>query len=145
MIAFSWPALAWDELPVKVGVDPKKAVEPGTQISGTYRLSAGVGDDVMLNKSNVLRDQFGLEGPNSRYVYGEGLYNNFDEKIYQQSVLNLKVTSGNGWSVAGQVVNDPWSLVGTTGDQYQSNDLGGENVRYNLKYFGASNSTIAET
>ncbi len=145
LIAFSWPALAWDELPVKVGVDPKKAVEPGTQISGTYRLSAGVGDDVMLNKSNVLRDQFGLEGPNSRYVYGEGLYNNFDEKIYQQSVLNLKVTSGNGWSVAGQVVNDPWSLVGTTGDQYQSNDLGGENVRYNLKYFGASNSTIAET
>src|SRR5258707_422688 len=39
---------------------------------------------------------------------------------------------------------DPWSYVGTTGEQVQRSDIGGEEIRYNLKYFGAFNSTINE-
>lgn len=110
------------------------------KMSGRYRLAAGADtQDVILNDANA-----DLQERNSRYLFGETLNNTFDPAIYSQHLLNVDFSPKDKVSFYTQIVNDPWSWVGTTGEQVQRSDIGGEIIRYNLKYFGAPNSTINE-
>ncbi len=131
------------------GEGPKK--KPGTQMGmvrtwGRYRLAAGAnGDDLILNDANAALNIQGLQGPQSDYLFGEKLNNTFDKAIYSQYQLNIDYTPDKRWSYYTQIVVDPWSYVGTTGEQVaQNNQNRNIRLRYNLKYFGAFNSTIKE-
>ncbi len=118
------------------------------KMSGHYRLAAGangVGGDYILNDSDANQNMNYLQGPNFRYLFGERLYDTYDPAIYSQHRLNLEFTPANKVSFFTQIVNDPWSYVGTTGEQVQKTEPDdSEHIRYNLKYFGANNSTIGE-
>ncbi len=111
------------------------------KMSGRYRLAFGVdSEEFVVNDSNA-----DLQERNYRYVFGERLNNTYDPAIYSQYLLNVDFEPKDKWNVHTQIVADPWSYVGTTGEQIQKSDISGTaNVRYNLKYFGAFNSTIAE-
>ncbi|HTL70292.1 MAG TPA: hypothetical protein VL404_03275 [Candidatus Eisenbacteria bacterium] len=116
---------------------------PGGRIrmTGHYRLAAGLNDDydVVLNDSNA-----DLQERNFRYLFGERLNNTYDPAIYDQFLLNVEFEPHEKWSFYTQIVADPWSYVGTTGEQITRSDIGTEVMRYNLKYFGANNSVINE-
>ncbi len=117
------------------------------KVSGRYRLAAGMnGEDFILNDSNANKNLYNLQGPNFEYLFGERLNNTFDQAIYSQHVLNVDFSPVDRINFHTQIVNDPWSWVGTTGEQVQRTDPGSRSVvlRYNLKYFGAFNSTIGE-
>lgn len=118
------------------------------KMSGHYRLAAGangLGGDTILNDSDVNQNINDLQGPNFRYLFGERLYDTYDPAIYSQHRLNVELTPTDKISFFTQVVNDPWSYVGTTGEQVQRTETDdSEHIRYNLKYFGANNSTIGE-
>ncbi len=109
------------------------------KMSGKYRLGAGLGRDFILNDSNA-----DLQERNFRYVFGERLNNTFDPAVYDQYLLNVDFSPRDKINFHTQLVADPWSWVGTTGEQVQRSDIGGEVMRYNLKYFGANNSVINE-
>ena len=134
----------------KTEATPKK--EPTTlaggrvTMSGDYRMAAGIADDFILNNSNASFNLFGLQGPNSEYLFGENRHNTFDEAIYSQHRVNIDFAAKDKINFHMQVVNDPWSWVGMTGEQIQQSDPGDSSVhvRYNLKYFGANNSTLSE-
>ncbi len=116
--------------------DPEKRFK----MSGRYRLAAGAdADDLTLNAANA-----DLQERNSRYLFGERRENTYDPAVYNQFLLNLEVEPRDKLSFTGQIVADPWSWVGTTGEQIVTADTGGEVMRYNLKYFGAFDSTINE-
>ncbi len=153
------PALAVAEDETDTGFDPsqnpdmKKAADkaldeaeknlPGgfVKMSGRYRLAAGAdGQDVILNDANA-----DLQERNFRYLFGERLNNTYDPAIYSQFLLNLDFAPREKFNFYTQIVNDPWSWVGSTGEQLQRSDIGGEEIRYNLKYFGAINSVINES
>ncbi len=127
---------------------PKATTLPGGQvkISGSYRLAGGIDNDFILNDSNANQNMYYLQGPNSRYISGERLNNTFDPAIYSQHVVNIDFSPSQEVGIHMQVVNDPWSWVGTTGEQVQLRpDVSAvANSRYNLKYIGANNSTIGE-
>lgn len=111
------------------------------KVSGNYRLAAGMtSESFILNDSNA-----DLQERNYRYVFGERLHNTYDPAIYSRHLVNVDFTPTDKIGFFTQIVNDPWSWVGTTGEQVQRSDIGGEIIRYNLKYFGANNSTIPET
>ena len=117
---------------------------PGGRIkmSGRYRLAAAYNDagDGVLNDSNA-----DLQERNFRYMFGEHLENTFDPMVYDQFLLNTDFTPADRWNFHTKLVADPWSWVGQTGDQVQASDPnGGILMRYNLKYFGAFNSTLNE-
>lgn len=123
----------------------KKAPAPSdhkVQMDGRYRLAAAADSEktFILNDSNA-----DLQERNFRYLSGERLNNTFDPKIYDQLLLNVNFDPADRWNVYTQIVADPWSYVGTTGEQIQRSALGSETMRYNLKYFGAFNSTLNET
>ncbi len=123
-------------------LDDAERTLPGGRIklSGHYRLAAGADtDDFIVNDANA-----DLQEKNFRYVFGEDLNNTFDPALYSQLLLNIDFMPADKWDIYTQIVNDPWSWVGTTGEQVQQSDIGGETLRYNLKYFGANNSTIGE-
>ena len=110
------------------------------KMSGRYRLAAGDnGEDFILNDSNA-----DLQERNFRYLFGERLNNTYDPEIYSQYLLNVDFSPKDKINFHTQLVADPWSWVGTTGEQVQTSDIGGEHIRYNLKYFGAFNSMINE-
>ena len=121
---------------------------PGGRIkmSGRYRLAAGEnGEDFILNDANANQNLNYLQGPNFRYIFGERLNNTYDPAIYSQFLLNLDFSPADKINFHTQIVNDPWSWVGTTGEQVQRTDVDDSSIlRYNLKYFGAINSTIGE-
>ncbi|MBI3316284.1 MAG: hypothetical protein HYZ87_04850 [Candidatus Omnitrophica bacterium] len=126
----------------------KKEALPGglVKMSGRYRLAAGAGRDLILNDSNSYFNLYNLQGPNSEYLYGERLFNTFDRAIYDQLLFNIDFSPAEKVNFFTQIVNDPWSWVGTTGEQVQQSDTDRTVVmRYNLKYFGANNSTIGES
>ena len=117
------------------------------RISGKYRLAAGIdSEDFIVNDSWANNNMFTLQGPNSDYLFGERQNNTFDKAIYSQHLLNIDFSPVDPINFYTQIVNDPWSWVGTTGDQYQQTDPGDATVRlrYNLKYLGSFNSTISE-
>ena len=151
-------AMSLDEIAKEYGFSPdttaqaKAKKKKGTQMGlvrmwGSYRLAAGVDDDdFILNESNSVNAIHTLQGPQSDYIFGEHRENTFDAGIYNQYKLNLDVTPRDKWDFYTQIVLDPWSWVGTTGEQVQrSNTDSVAQLRYNLKYFGAFNSTIRET
>ncbi len=110
------------------------------KISGHYRVAAGTDfESFIVNDSNP-----DLADWNYHYLFGERLNNTYDRAIYNQYRLNVDFTPMDKTNIHTQIVADPWSYVGTTGDQVQKSDIGGEEIMYNLKYFGANNSTIAE-
>ncbi|MBI3252408.1 MAG: hypothetical protein HYZ52_03705 [Candidatus Omnitrophica bacterium] len=117
----------------------KPAKRKIVEMSGKYRLSAGVGKDFILNDSNP--DQ---QERNFRYLFGERLNNTFDRAIYDQYQLNVDFKPSEELRFYTKLVADPWSWVGTTGEQVQPSDIGGEVMRYNLKYWGANNSVLNE-
>ena len=125
----------------KAAADAQRTLPGGRiKMSGHYRLAAGATtDDFTLNDSNA-----DLQERNFRYVFGEDLNNTFDPAIYSQLLLNIDFTPADRWDIYTQIVNDPWSWVGQTGEQVQRSDIGNETLRYNLKYFGANNATIGE-
>ena len=102
------------------------------KMSGSYRLAAGVGNDFILNDSNS-----DLQERNFRYVFGERLNNTFDPAVYDKFLLNVDFSPADPVNFYTQFVADPWSWVGTTGEQIQKSDIGTEHIRYNLKYFVA--------
>ncbi|MBI4431992.1 MAG: hypothetical protein HY592_00715 [Candidatus Omnitrophica bacterium] len=110
-------------------------------MNGDYRLAMGVGgpgNDVILNDAHG-----DFQERNFRYIYGERLNNTFDRMIYDQYRLNVGFTPSEEIGFYTQIVADPWSLVGTTGEFEQSSS--GEILRYNLKYFGAYDAVLNET
>ena len=111
------------------------------KVSGRYRLAAGVNSDHFIaNDSNS-----DLQDRDYHFVFGERLNNTYDPAIYSQYLLNVDFSPLDKMNIYTQIVADPWSYVGQTGEQVKQSDIGGEVVRYNLKYFGANNSTIAES
>lgn len=110
------------------------------RMKGSYRLAVGVtSEDFILNDSNA-----DLQERNYRYISGERLNNTYDPAIYSQFALNTDFDATEKITLHSRIVADPWSWVGTTGEQVQRSDTGGQSVRYNLKFFGANNSTIPE-
>lgn len=116
---------------------------PGGRIkmSGKYRLAAGYDGDFIVNDANA-----DYQERNFRYLFGEDLNNTFDQAIYSQYLLNIDFSPVDRINFYTQIVADPWSYVGTTGEQITNCDICPDKVelRYNLKYFGAFNSTINE-
>ncbi|PIU39888.1 MAG: hypothetical protein COT00_04610 [Candidatus Omnitrophica bacterium CG07_land_8_20_14_0_80_50_8] len=111
------------------------------KVSGHYRIGAGSNfREFILNDSNS-----DLQDWNWHYVFGERLNNTYDPAIYSQYLLNVDFSPLEKTNIHTQIVADPWSYVGTTGEQVQRSDIGTEVMRYNLKYFGANNSTIAQS
>lgn len=124
-------------------LDKAEETLPGGRVrmSGRYRLAGGADSrDFILNDANA-----DLQERNFRYLFGEDLNNTFDPALYSQYRLNLGFTPADKVDFFTQIVADPWSYVGTTGEQVRPSDIGTEVIRYNLKYFGANNSTIPET
>lgn len=120
----------------------KERVLPGgrMKMSGQFRLAAGVGRDIEYNDSNAYLQEW-----SSDFLYGEEQMNTYDPAVFDQFLLNIGLAPTDHLSFYTQIVNDPWSWVGTTGEQVQSMDLpGNETIRYNLKYWGANNSTLPE-
>ncbi|MBI4352516.1 MAG: hypothetical protein HY593_01190, partial [Candidatus Omnitrophica bacterium] len=112
------------------------------KLSGKYRLSGGIGDEAgfILNDSNA-----DLQERNWRYVFGERLNNTYDPSVYSQYLLNVDFSPLDKVNIFTQIVADPWSYVGTTGDQVVISRIdSAASLRYNLKYFGAFNSTLNE-
>lgn len=147
----------WDSTAVRLGLtyhfdrndefdeiqDEKTPNEPyaaSVKMSGHYRLAAGDNfNDLILNDANA-----DLQERNFRYLFGERLENTYDPAVYSRYELNVDFAPTKRVNVHAQMVDDPWSLVGQTGEQVQQSDIGGETIRYNLKYFGAFNSTLNE-
>ena len=119
----------------------KDELLPGGRVkmSGHYRLAAGAGRDFILNDSNA-----DLQERNFRYLFGEHLNNTYDPAIYDQFLLNVDFMPADKFDVYTQLVADPWSLVGTTGEQTIRNQDGTSVIRPNLKYFGAFNGVLNE-
>jgi len=113
------------------------------KMSGQYRLAAGVSDEHQFFVNDANAD---LQERNFRYLFGERLNNTYDPAVYSKYLLNVDFTPLDKISFYTQVVADPWSYVGTTGDQVANCAICPDTVelRYNLKYFGAFNSTINE-
>jgi hypothetical protein len=127
---------------VKEVLDETEKALPGgfIKMSGRYRLAAGAdGEDVILNEAHG-----DWQERNFRYLFGERLNNTYDPAIYSQFLLNLDFAPKEKFNFYTQIVNDPWSWVGSTGEQVLPSDIGTEEIRYNLKYFGGINSTINE-
>jgi len=123
---------------------PRKKDEllPGGRVkmSGRYRLAAGMnGEDFILNDSNG-----DLQERNFRYISGERLNNTFDPGIYSQYLLNVDFTPADKFDLYTQIVMDPWSWVGTTGEQVIRDNTGTSTIRPNLKYFGSFNGVLNE-
>lgn len=114
---------------------------PGGRVkmSGRYRLAAGVGRDFILSDSNA-----DLQERNFRYLFGEHLNNTYDPAIYDQYLLNVDFVPADKFNFYTQLVADPWSVVGTTGEQIIRNQNGTSTLRPNLKYFGAFNGVLNE-
>ncbi len=122
----------------------KRPVSSGhkVKLDGRYRLAAAADSEktFILNDANA-----DLQERNFRYLFGERLNNTFDPAIYDQLLLNVNFDPTDRWNVYTQIVVDPWSYVGTTGEQIQFSDPDKSiEMRYNLKYFGAFNSTLNE-
>ena len=113
---------------------------------GRYRLAAGSnGEDFIFNDANSALAIQTLQGPQSDYIFGERRENTYDPGIYNQYQLNVEFSPEKKWDFYTQIVIDPWSWVGTTGDQTTRNNQNpSTTLDYNLKYFGAFNSTIRE-
>ena len=128
---------------VNKALDEAERSLPGgyVKMSGRYRLAGGHnGDDFIVNDSNA-----DLQERNFRYLFGEQLNNTYDPAIYSQFLLNVDLQPRDRLDLYTQIVADPWSYVGSTGEITQASDIGGEQIRYNLKYFGAFNSVINES
>jgi hypothetical protein len=108
------------------------------KITGKYRLAAGLtGDDFIVNESQPLRQERDFN-----YIFGERLNNTYDPAVFSQVLVNVDYAPHERFNFYTQLVADPWSVVGTTGEQVQTSDIGGEVIRYNLRTFGADNSTM---
>ncbi len=121
----------------------KDSTLPGGRVkmSGRYRVAAGVdSEDFILNDAHG-----DFQERNFRYLFGERQNNTYDPGIYSQYLLNVDFTPKDPWNFYTQLVADPWSWVGTTGEQVISNQDGTSWIRPNLKYFGAQNSVLNET
>ncbi|MGH7197748.1 MAG: hypothetical protein ACREH5_03305 [Candidatus Omnitrophota bacterium] len=127
----------------EIAAKKKEGGLPGSRVkmSGRYRLAAGVDEDFIVNDANA-----DLQERNFRYIFGEDLNNTFDPAIYSQYLLNIDLSPTDPINFYTQIVADPWSYVGTTGEQTTNCDIcpPGVELKYNLKYFGAFNSTINE-
>ncbi|MCG3176537.1 MAG: hypothetical protein MOGMAGMI_01495 [Candidatus Omnitrophica bacterium] len=111
------------------------------RVSGSWRVAAGVNSrEVIWNESNA-----DLQERNFRFIFGEDLANTYDPGIYSRALVNVEADLTDQWGLYAQAVADPWSVVGTTGEQVLRSDIGGETLRYNLKYFGAFNGVLNET
>ncbi len=127
--------------------DAEKALPGGYfKMSGRYRMAAGVNsNDFIVNGANANQNLNNLQGPNFRYIFGSQLNNTYDPAIYSQYLLNVDFSPRDKVSFYTQIVNDPWSWVGTTGEQVQRTDVDDTSIlRYNLKYFGSMDATIGE-
>lgn len=131
------------ELPGAPPADRAKTLPGGRiKMSGRYRLAAGFESDGegVLNRAHA-----DLQDRNFRYLFGERQANTYDPAIYSQYLLNVDFSPREKWNFYTQIVVDPWSWVGSTGDQYlRETGAGNSTLRYNLKYFGAYNSTLNE-
>jgi|GEM_PF-1087539 len=118
-------------------------VDPSTlvKISGNYRLSAGINreQELWLNEANA-----DWQEKNFRYLFGEHLENTYDPAIYQRFLMNVDFAPTQRVDVYTQIVADPWSYVGTTGEQLIRNQDGTSSFVANFKYFGAFNSVLNE-
>ncbi|OIO37317.1 MAG: hypothetical protein AUJ72_04765 [Candidatus Omnitrophica bacterium CG1_02_46_14] len=110
------------------------------KVSGRYHVGAGTNfREFIVNDSNS-----DLQDWNWHYVFGERQNNTYDPAIYSQYLLNVDFSPLEKTNIHTQIVADPWSYVGTTGEQVKRSDIGSEEIRYNLKYFGSNNSTLAQ-
>lgn len=126
--------------PVTTDTQPVKTGDGLVKMSGHTRMAAGMnGQDFIVNDANA-----DLQERNSRYLFGERLNNTYDPAIYSQFLLNLDVALCDQCTLYTQIVADPWSWVGSSSEILQTSDIGGEEIRYKLKYFGAFNSVINE-
>lgn len=127
----------------KAEKEQEGTVLPGgrIKISGKYRLAMGDnGDDFIVNDANA-----DLWERNFRYLFGERLENTYDPAIYQKYLLNIDFSPQDKVNFYTQLVSDPWSWVGTTGEQEIHNNGDGLSImRPNLKYFGAFNGVENE-
>lgn len=110
------------------------------KMSGLYRLAGGVdSDDFIWNDSNA-----DLQERNFRFVFGDRLNNTYDPAIYDKYLLNVDFTPKEKFDFYTQIVVDPWSFTGTTGEQLVYNQDRSSVIRPNLKYFGAFNGVLNE-
>ena len=124
--------------------NPKKVPYlPGGRIrmSGHYRLAAAAQDE----KAFIYNDANGdLQERDFHYLFGERMANTYDPGIYDQFLLNVDFKPVDRWNFHTQIVADPWSLTGTSGEQIINNQNGQSTLRPNFKYFGADNSVLNE-
>ncbi len=109
------------------------------KMSGKYRLAAGIDGDFIVNDAN--RD---LQEKNWRFLFGERLNNTYDQAIYSQYLLDVDFAPYEALNFHTRLVADPWSVVGTTGEQMITDRGGTSTLRPNFKYFGANNSVLGE-
>jgi hypothetical protein len=110
------------------------------KMSGKYRLAMGVENEFIFNQANA-----DLQERNFRYLFGEDLNNTYDPGIYSQYLVNIDFAPTDKINFYTQLVADPWSYVGTTGEQEIRNlGTGASIIRPNLKYFGAFNGVLNE-
>lgn len=112
------------------------------KMTGQYRMAAGINSqgEGIFNESNG-----DFQERNFRYLFGEDLNNTFDPAIYDKFLLNLDFNPADKVTLHTQIVADPWSYVGQTGEQVQASDVNSAIImRYNLKYFGSYNATLNE-
>ena len=118
-----------------------KEIKRRVKVTGRYRMAMGGGQHRHLTLTQADAD---LQDRDFHYLFGERQYNTFDPAIYNHLDLGLEADLTDKLSVYTRFVFDPWSYVGTTGDQDISEAGGLDRFNVNLKYFGANDSTVGE-
>lgn len=126
------------------GNEEEAAMRSRTQVTGRYRMAAGVGRNrtFSINDSNP-----DLQDRDYHYLFGERLNNTFDPAIYSQYQVDVESELSKNLLFYTQISADPWSYVGHTGEQTikDSNVLSQGRVTYVHKYWGPNNSNIPQS
>ena len=120
----------------------EEAVRQKIRTSGHYRVGMGGGRSRTFSFNDADAD---LQDRDGHYLFGERLNNTYDPAIFSSYRLDVDADVTDRVSAYGEIVADPWSYVGTTGDvRIPEATSGLDSAVINLKYFGSNNSTIGE-
>lgn len=108
---------------------------------GKYRFAFGGGRNRTFSFNDSDPD---LADRDSHYLFGERLNNTFDPAIFSHYTLNVEADVNENLGLYTQIVADPWSYVGTTGEARISEAQGVDSVTVKLKYWGPNNSMVGE-
>ncbi|MCA9395620.1 MAG: hypothetical protein KC649_00500, partial [Candidatus Omnitrophica bacterium] len=110
-----------------------------TQVSGTYRLAAGVGRNRTFSVNDANSD---LDDRDFHFLFGDRRENTYNPNIYSQYKLDIDSQINKSTSFYAQLVADPWSYVGKTSEIVVRDQANSDNLRFQLKYWGPNNSTV---